>query len=43
MFTTEWTMEIVEAYNREDAAHKVDPKLRPSYNCFVTRVMPGEA
>jgi hypothetical protein len=42
MFTTEWTMEIVEAYNREDAAQKVDPKLRPGYNCFATRVMPGE-
>jgi len=46
MFTTEWTMEIVEAYNREDAAQKVGTKagmrLRPSYNCWVTRVMPGE-
>lgn len=42
MFTTEWTMEKVDAYNREDAAHKVGPGLRPGYNCFVTRVMPGE-
>jgi hypothetical protein len=46
MFTTEWTMEIVDAYNREDAAQKVGMKvgmrLRPSYNCWVTRVMPGE-
>jgi hypothetical protein len=41
MFTTEWTMEKVDAYNREDAAQKVGAKvamkLRPGYNCFVTR------
>jgi len=37
-----WTTEIVEAYNPEEAAKKIGPKLRPGYNCFVTRVRPGE-
>lgn len=36
-----WTVEIVDAYNREEAAQKVNPKLRPSYNCLVTLVTSG--
>jgi len=37
-----WTVEVVAAFNREEAAEIVDPKLRPGYNCLVTKVMPGE-
>ncbi len=36
MFDSKWTVEIVTAYGKEEAAKKVDPKLRPGYNCFVT-------
>lgn len=43
-----WTTEIVDAYNREHAAEQVTKKynlkkkLRPSYNCMVTRIKAGE-
>jgi len=41
-FTTEWVTEVVWAYNREGAAQVVNAKLRPGYNCLVTKIMPGE-
>lgn len=37
-----WAVEIVAAYNKEEAAQKVNHKLRPGYNCIVTKVRPGE-
>lgn len=37
-----WATEVVDAYNKEGAARAVNLKLRPGYNCFVTRIMPVE-
>jgi len=42
MFVSVWTLEVVWAYGKLDAAQKVNPKLRPSKNCWVTKVMPWE-
>jgi len=42
MFTSQWTVDIVAAYTPQEAAQKVNPKLRPEYNCIVTKVRPGE-
>ena len=45
MTTREWTEVEIMAYNREDAVkrvneqNKIDPPLRHSRNCFVSRVI----
>jgi hypothetical protein len=39
MYDHEWTQIEVMAYTRLDAAKKVDPKLKPGYNCWVNKVL----
>ena len=34
-----WVERDILAYNRQDAARRIDPKLRAGYNCFVVRVI----
>ena len=37
----EWVQKEILAYNRNDAAQRIKPGLRPGYNCFVIRVISG--
>ena len=39
MVASEWTQVEVMAYNREDAATRVDPSLKPGRNCFVLSIV----
>lgn len=34
-----WTQVEQMGYSRIDAAKRVNPKLRPGYNCFVVRLI----